>query len=70
MKRNEHSVLAVRRHLKLTQVAFARLLGVHSRTVTAWENGEAAPTPPSPSPLPLLPATEASRFELLDLDDD
>lgn len=43
MKRNEHSVLAMRWHLKLTQVAFARLLGVHSRTVTAWENGDREP---------------------------
>lgn len=43
MKRNEHSVLAVRRHLKLTQVAFARLLGVHSQTVSDWERGKMEP---------------------------
>ena len=54
MKRNEHSVLAVRRHLKLTQVAFARLLGVHSQTVSDWERGKMEPDSWQQSLLALL----------------
>lgn len=37
-------VKAFRRHLKLSQVEFAQLLGVHQATVSQWENDVYQPT--------------------------
>jgi DNA-binding transcriptional regulator YiaG len=47
-------VRAIRRRLKLTQVAFARLVGVHEITVSRWENGALAIREPTAKLLRLL----------------
>lgn len=38
-------VKQTRRKLRLNQVEFAQLIGVHPITVSKWERGEAIPTP-------------------------
>lgn len=45
MKRAQETMAARRRHLAMTQVEFARLLGVHPVTVAHWEGGRSKPTP-------------------------
>ena len=39
------NVLAIRESLRMTQKAFASILGVSCRTVEAWESGKTNPTP-------------------------
>ena len=39
------NVLAIRESLRMTQKAFAAVLGVSCRTVEAWESGKTNPTP-------------------------
>ncbi len=39
------NVYEVRSALKMTQRAFAEILGVSCRTVEAWESGKSTPTP-------------------------
>lgn len=39
------NVAEIRSALKMTQKAFAELLGVSCRTVEAWESGKTTPTP-------------------------
>jgi putative transcriptional regulator len=38
-------ILDLRKQLKLNQVQFAQLFGVHQMTASRWERGELAPTP-------------------------
>jgi DNA-binding transcriptional regulator YiaG len=40
----KESLVALRRRLKMTLPAFARLLNVPARTVAQWESGERKPT--------------------------
>lgn len=39
------NVLEIRTALSMTQKSFAKVLGVSSRTVEAWEAGKSTPTP-------------------------
>ena len=39
------NVAAIRKDLKLSQKAFASVLGVSTRTVEAWETGKSNPSP-------------------------
>lgn len=39
------NVLTIRESLRMTQKAFAAVLGVSCRTVEAWESGKTNPTP-------------------------
>lgn len=43
MRSNE--VKDTRRKLRLNQVEFAQIAGVHPITISKWERGETAPTP-------------------------
>ncbi len=36
---NKNSIRALRRHMGLTQVELARLLGIRQQTVSEWESG-------------------------------
>jgi len=38
-------ILALRRHLRLTQPAFAAVVGVDSSTISRWERGISYPQP-------------------------
>lgn len=42
---NSSEIQSLRKHLRLNQVEFAQLCGVHPITVSKWERGEASPTP-------------------------
>lgn len=45
MTLSKDHIKQTREKLKLTQVQFGQLLGVHPLTVSKWERGQLAPTP-------------------------
>jgi len=66
-KRNLPTVdsVEVRKRLNMTQKEFARVLGVSSRTVEAWEIGRSTPTPTARNLLYLISKNPSLASELV-----
>lgn len=43
-KFNPEDITKVRKQLKLSQMEFAQLFGIHHMTISKWERGELSPT--------------------------